>query len=50
MNSEIDLEIGNKCKPLNEIATFLDETVSKVALSFMLLQSVRTSTTNNRTM
>jgi len=37
MNSEVDLEIGNKCKPLNEIATFLGETVSKVALSIVLL-------------
>jgi len=37
MNNEIEFGIGNKCKTLNEIATFLDETVSKVALSFMLL-------------
>jgi len=37
MNGGIDLEIGNKCKLLNEIATFLDESVSKVVLSFMLL-------------
>jgi len=33
----MDLEIRNKCKPLNEIATFLNETVSNVALLFMLL-------------
>jgi len=37
MSSKMDLEIGNKCKPLNEIAIFLDETVSKIALLFMLL-------------
>jgi len=37
MSSKMDLEIGNKCKPLNEIVTFLNETVSNVALLFMLL-------------
>jgi len=37
MNSEIDSQIANKCKSLNEIATFLDEIVSKFVLSFMLL-------------
>ena len=45
MNSEIGWEIGNKCKPLNKIATFLDETVSKVVISF-----VRTSVTNDELM
>jgi len=37
MNNEIEFGIGNKCETLNEIATFLDETVSNVALSFMWL-------------
>ena len=37
MNSEVDLEIGNRCNPLNEVVTFLDETVSKVVLSIVLL-------------
>jgi len=50
MNSEIGWEIGNKCKPLNKIATFLDETVSKVVLSFVLLKFVRTSMTNDELM
>jgi len=34
----------------NETVTFLDETVSKIALSVVLLYMVRTPMTNNRTM
>jgi len=37
MNNETEFEIGDKCKPLNEITTFLDETVIKFALLFVQL-------------
>jgi len=37
MDSEIEFGFGNKIKPLNKVITFLDEIVSKSALSFILL-------------
>jgi len=37
MSNEIAFELGSECKTLNEIAIFLDEILSKLVLSFMLL-------------